>query len=102
MGRPLPTRGSAKIQRRLEDVRRKVDPLRLEPLHRPRSQAGWDVPPDHLPVVREALLVEAEDVLEDDHAAFHALDFGDVGDLAAAVAEAALVDDDVDGRSNLL
>src|SRR3954464_8225453 len=47
-------------------------------------------------------LLEDEHVLHDDDVAFHPLDLGDVDDLPGPVLEAALLDDEVDGRGDLL
>src|SRR6476659_576793 len=64
------------------------DPGRLEP--------ALDLALDH------AGLLEDEHVLHDDDVAFHALDLGDVDDLPGPVLEAALLDDEVDRRGDLL
>ena len=50
----------------------------------------------------DAGLLEDEHVLHDDDVAFHALDLGDVDDLAGPVLEPALLDDQVDRRGDLL
>src|SRR5258707_4780454 len=47
-------------------------------------------------------LLEDEHVLHDDHVAFHALNLGDVDDLARSVLEAALLEDQVYRRLDLL
>ena len=52
--------------------------------------------------LRDARLLEGEDLLHDDDVAFHALDLGDAGDPACAVLEAGLVDDEVDSGGDLL
>lgn len=57
---------------------------------------------ENLAVAVEAGLLKAEDVLRRDGRALHLLHLGDVGDLAAAVAHARLMDDEVDGRRDLL
>src|SRR5262245_47271127 len=84
-----------------EEARRQVDAHDLELLDELRADAGrlqatLDLALGH------AGLLEDEHVLHDDDVAFHALDFGDVGDLARAVLEAALMDDQVDCRGHLL
>ena len=53
------------------------------------------------PVSRNAALPEQENVLHGDDIAFHAGNFGHVGDFARAVAQAGDLHDDVDRRSNL-
>ena len=75
--------------------------MRLELLGEARPHPGWLQAALNL-AIDEASLLEHEDVLEDDDVAFHALDLGDVGDLARAVLEPLLVDDQVDGRRDLL
>src|SRR5688572_17920426 len=45
--------------------------------------------------IGEARLLEHEDVLHDDRVAFHALDLGDVRDLARPILETRLMDDHV-------
>src|SRR2546423_2985825 len=87
--------------REAEDVRRHVDAHDLELLDElgpdaGRLQAALDLAFD------DTGLLEDEDILHDDDITFHTLDFGDVGDLAGAVLEAALQDDEVDGRRDLL
>src|SRR5262245_24071132 len=84
-----------------EEARRQMDAHHLELLDElgpdaGRLQAALDLAFD------DARLLEHEDVLHDDDVAFHALDLGDVRDLPGAVLEAALVDDQVDRRGDLL
>ena len=81
--------------------RRQLDARVFDLGHELRAHAGRLDRADDLAVL-ERLLLEQEDVLEDDLVAFHALHFGDVGDLARAVAHAALLDDHVDRRADLL
>ena len=57
--------------------------------------------PMHFAGLADAALPEDENVLHGDDFAFHAGDFGDVDDFARAVAEAADLNDDVDGRGDL-
>src|SRR5436190_3618594 len=54
--------------------------------HEVRDQSAWFEVAEHLTVFVGACLSEAEDVLQNDGVAFHALYLGDVGDLARAVA----------------
>src|SRR5215475_4976139 len=84
-----------------EDVVREVDALRFELLDELRPDAGRLEPALDL-AVDHAGLLEDEHVLHDDGVAFHALDLGDVRDLAGAVLEAGLVDDQVDRGRDLL
>src|SRR3954447_16807893 len=82
--------------REAEEIRCHVDAHDLELLDELGSDAGRLQPAHDLPF-GDARLLEDEDVLHHDDVAFHALDFGDVGDLARAVLESALMDDQVDG-----
>ena len=50
----------------------------------------------------DARLLEHEHVLHDDDITLHALDLGDVDDLARPVLEARLLDDEIDRRGDLL
>src|SRR3954466_98082 len=84
-----------------EQARRQVDALDLELLDELGPDPGRLQPALDLPF-GDARLLEDEDVLHDDNVAFHALDFRDVRDLAGAVLETALVDDQVDCRRDLL
>src|SRR5260221_5597741 len=84
-----------------EEARREMDAHHLELLDELRSDTGrleaaLDLAFD------DAGLLEDEHVLHDDHITFHALDLGDVHDLAGTVLEAALLDDEVDRRGDLL
>src|SRR5690349_4213349 len=81
-----------------EDAVRQVDAHRLEVLDELRPDAGRLEPALDL-AVDHARLLEDEHVLHDDRVTFHALDLGDVHDLAGAVLEARLVDDQVDRRA---
>src|SRR4051812_31497520 len=78
-----------------EDAVREMDAHRLERLDELRSDAGRLEPALDLAVDHTGLL-EDEHVLHDDRVTFHALDLGDVHDLAGAVLEARLVHDQVD------
>src|ERR1700741_2967314 len=84
-----------------EEARRQVDAHHLELLDELGTDAGrleatLDLAFD------DTGLFEDEDVLHDDDVAFHALDLGDVDDLPGPVLEAALLDDQVDRRGDLL
>lgn len=74
----------------------------LELLEEARLQAGRHEVTEDLAVAVEAGLLEAEDILRRDGRALNLLHLGDVGDFAAAVAQARLMDDQVDGRRDLL
>src|SRR5438105_13240527 len=89
------------LVREAEDVRRHVDAHDLELLDELGADPGGLEATLDL-ALDDARLLEDEDVLHDDDVAFHALDFGDVGDLPRAVLEPALVDDQVHGRRDLL
>ena len=65
-----------------------------------RMPVGLSSPVDL--AVDEAGLLEGEDVLGQDLVVLDAVDLGDVDDLAGAVLEAGRVDDQVDGRRDLL
>src|SRR5262245_4976139 len=87
------------LVREAEDAVREMDAHRLELLDELRTdtrrlQAALDL------AVQDAGLLEHEHVLHDDRVAFHALDLGDVDDLAGAVLEAGLVHDQVDRRAD--
>src|SRR4029453_9883726 len=58
--------------------------------------------PEAAVLVDAGAVVEGEDVLEGDDVALHADDLGDMGDAAGAVLQPRLVDDQVDGRGDLL
>src|SRR5690242_21750437 len=77
-----------------EDAVRQMDAHRLERLDELRSDAGGLQAALDLAVDHPGLL-EDEHVLHDDRVAFHALDLGDVRDLAGPVLEAGLVHDQV-------
>ena len=85
-----------------EEAFGEFDAADLELLEEFGLHAGGHEVADDFAVVVKAGLFEAEEILCGDGTAFHVLDFGDVGDLAAAVAHAGLVQDEVDGRRNLL
>src|SRR6188472_4430628 len=89
------------VARQTEDRRRELYVRVLDLGHELRAHARRLDLPDHATVL-EGFLLEQEHVLEGDLVAFHALHFGDVGDLAGAVAHAALLDDDVDRGADLL
>ena len=92
---------SVRLEGEAEEAGRQVDALRLELLDELRPDAGRLEAALDL-AVDDAGLLEDEHVLHDDDVTFHALDLGDVGDLARAVLEAGLVDDQVHGRGDLL
>ena len=73
-----------------------------EPLAALRPDPGGAEPADHLAVRADAGLLEQEDLLHGDDVAFHAGDFGDGRHLARAVGHARHLDDQVDGRRDLL
>src|SRR3954447_16903296 len=82
-----------------EETGREIDPHDLELLDelRPdpcRLQPALDLAFDH------PGLLEHEHILHDDDITLHALDLGDVHDLAGAVLEAGLLDDQVDCRGD--
>src|SRR5437016_4532510 len=89
------------LERRSEDVRRQVNTRRVELLHELRPDACWSQPALDL-AFDHGRLLEHEDVLHDDDVALHALHLGDVHDLARAILEAVLVDDEVDSGRDLL
>ena len=83
----MPSLLAATLVDEAEESGREVDAHDLELLDELRPDAGrleaaLDLAFD------DAGLLEDEDVLHDDDVAFHALDLGDVGDLAGAVLEA--------------
>src|SRR5437868_12123338 len=84
-----------------EEARRQVDPHDLELLDELRADAGRLQATLDL-ALDDAGLLEDEDVLHDDDVAFHPLDLGDVDDLPGPVLEAALLDDQVHRRGDLL
>src|SRR3954463_5067540 len=84
-----------------EEVGREVDAHDLELLDELGADAGRLQPTLDL-ALDDAGLLEHEHVLHDDHVAFHALHFGDVRDPTRSVLQARLVDDEVDGRCDLL
>src|SRR5215218_1196028 len=84
-----------------EEARRQMDTHHLELLDELRADAGRLQATLDLALDDPGLL-EDEHVLHDDDVAFHALDLGDVDDLPRAVLEPALLDDQVDGRGDLL
>src|SRR5207245_11707046 len=73
----------------------------LELLREPRTDARGPQLADHLTVDVGGLL-EDEHVLQDDRVALHALDLGDVDDLARAVLEARDLDDQIERARDLL
>src|SRR6478672_786468 len=84
-----------------EEARRQMDAHHLELLDELRSDAGRLEAALDLAFDDPGLL-EDEPVLHDDHITFHALDLGDVDDLPGPVLEAALLDDEIDRRGDLL
>src|SRR6476646_748055 len=84
-----------------EAARRQVDAQHLELLDERGTEAGRLEAAMDL-ALDDTGLLEDEHVLHDDDVAFHALDLGDVDDLPGPVLQAALLDDEVDGRGDLL
>src|SRR6476659_4859207 len=93
-----PSSGSV---REAEEARRQVDAHDLELLDELRPDPGRLQPALDL-ALDDTGLLEDEHVLHDDDVAFYALDLGDVDDLPGPVLEAALLDDEVDRRGDLL
>src|SRR3990172_1180788 len=89
------------LVREPEEALGQVDALDFETVYELGADAGRLEATLDL-AVEDAGLLEDEDVLHDDDITFHALDLGDVGDLAGAVLEARLVDDEIDRRGDLL
>ena len=89
------------VRRDPEFARRQLDPVRLEPAHEGRPDAGRLERPLDLALDDAGLLV-LEDVLEQDLVVVDPVDLGDVDDLARAVLEPGGVDDQVDGRRDLV
>src|SRR6186997_1595261 len=94
----LPPLGSV---REAEEARRQVDAHDLELLDELGPDPGRLQPSLDL-ALDDSGLLEDEHVLHDDDVAFHALDLGDVDDLPGPVLEAALLDDEIDRRGDLL
>src|SRR4051812_20871367 len=84
-----------------EDAVREMDAHRLELLDELRPDAGGLQAALDL-AVDDAGLLENEHVLHDDGVALHPLYLRDVHDLARAILEAGLVDDQVDRGADLL
>src|SRR5436190_2155435 len=84
-----------------EDVLRQLDAGGLELLAELRADARRAELADDLAVDVRGLL-EDEHVLQHDRLAFHALDLGDVRDLARSILEAADLHDDVERGGHLL
>ena len=85
----------------IEERHGKSDARAGEPFERFRAIAGGnEFAEDHL-VFADAGFVEDENFLKDDVVAIHAGNFGDVDDFASAVSEAADLDDEIDGGSDL-
>src|SRR5437762_1073103 len=104
--RPAMTKGSIRprapgSERRAEDVRRQVDTRRVELLDELGPDPGWPQAALALAIV-DGRPRDHEDVLHDDHVALHALHLGDVHDLARAILEVVLVDDEVDSGHDLV
>src|SRR4029078_5909678 len=93
-----PSSGSV---REAEEARWQVDAHDLELLDELGPDPGRLQPSLDL-ALDDAGLLEDEHVLHDDDVAFHALGLGDVDDLPGPVVEGALLDDEVDGRVDLL
>src|SRR6185436_21094553 len=89
------------LVREPEEARWQVDAHDLELLDELGPDPGRLQPSLDL-ALDDAGLLEDEHVLHDDDVAFHALDLGDVDDLPGPVLEAALLDDEVDRRGDLL
>src|SRR5262245_59907621 len=85
-----------------EHVGRQMDAGGLEALAGLRTHAGRAEPADDLPLLRDAELLEQEDLLHRDHVAFHAGDLGNADDLAGAVAHARLLTEDLVGSGDML
>src|SRR5438477_4512355 len=84
-----------------EEARRQMDAHHLELLDEHGADArGLEAALDL--ALDDPGLLEDEHVLHDDDVAFHALDLGDVDDLARPVLEPALLDDQVDRGRDLL
>src|SRR5918992_6172181 len=90
------------LRHALEHVGGQDDAGCLQPLTDLRTNAGRTEPSDHLAVGVQAELLETEDLLHGDDVPFHAGDLGDADDLAGAVRQPRLLDDDLDGRGDLL
>ena len=86
---------------RVEERNREVDAGGGEAFERFRAVAGGNEFAENHFVFADAGFVEDENFLEDDFVAVHAGDFGDVDDFAGAVGEAADLDDEIDGGSDL-
>ena len=82
--------------------RRSAMPRRLHLVEAARAQAGGAELAVHRAVGLGVGAVEGEDVLHLHHLAFHAGDLGDVGHLPLAVGQAHHLDDQADGRGDLL
>src|SRR6266508_1861511 len=87
---------------RAEDAGRQFESVGLQPCREAWSRPGRSQLGDHFAVGCLSLDLEQEDVLQHDDIAFHALNLGDVRDLALAIVEASLLDDQVDRRGDLL
>ena len=87
-------------------MRRGPEPGRVgpgEPVGEPGTDTGRHRLAEELPGgVDAGGVVEEEGVLEGDRLPLHALHLGDVGDPSGAVAQPGELDDDVDGRGDLL
>src|SRR3972149_10224818 len=90
-----------RLERRAEDVRRQVNPGRIELLDKFGADPGGPQLALDLALDHRGLL-EDEDVLHHDDVALHPLDLGDGDDLARAILEPVLVNDQVNRRWDLL
>ena len=77
-------------------------PGRRQAIRALRPDAGGAEAAEHLAVRRHAGALEQEDVLHGDHVVLHAGELGDRRDPAGAVRQARDLDDQVDGRGDLL
>src|SRR5678816_811684 len=97
MRRPLPH-----YFKMLEQIRRKLRSRRNEALAALRAHAGGAETARHPALLIEAGALEHEDVLQRDHVAFHSRDLGHLRDVALAVGLTGNLNDQVDGRSDLI
>src|SRR5579859_1048016 len=84
-----------------EDRRREVDIGKLEPLHEAGTYARWPEPPKDTSIFYAGLL-ENEQVLHRNDVTLHPQHFADVGDFAAAIFHALLMNDEMNGAGDLL
>ena len=86
----------------LKESRRNSDTRRCEFLRKLGSYARGGEGPQHTTLGRDSSLLENKDILHADNVFLHAGDLGQMRHAPATVAEACNLDDDGDGRSNLL